>query len=152
MKIIVSDDNFIIYRLKNKENIENLGKEEIEKYIKKTLLHIKKRYLSSISGFYNVTLYMNKKYGLILEVNKESDLDFFPDLIDIKLKLERNALVYLKLDDYFLIKDYETYYYDNNFYVNIDDISDIDIVKLSDYYSLTYGDNLDKIKGKLRLV
>lgn len=152
MKIIVSDDNFIIYRLKNKENIENLGKEEIEKYIKKTLLHIKKRYLSSISGFYNVTLYMNKKYGLILEVNKESDLDFFPDLIDIKLKLERNALVYLKLDDYFLIKDYETYYYDNNFYVNIDDISDIDIVKLSDYYSLIYGDNLDKIKGKLRLV
>lgn len=152
MKIIVSDDNFIIYRLKNKENIENLGKEEIEKYIKKTLLHIKKRYLSSISGFYNVTLYMNKKYGLILEVNKESDLDFFPDLIDIKLKLERNALVYLKLDDYFLIKDYETYYYDNNFYVNIDDISDIDIVKLSDYYSLIYGDSLDKIKGKLRLV
>ena len=103
MKIVVLDDNFIIYKLKNNLDIDNLSKEEIERNIKKILIYVKKRYLKSISGFYNVILYSNKKYGLILEVNKESDLDFFPDLVDIKLKIVSDFDIYLKFDDYFLI-------------------------------------------------
>ena len=152
MKIVVLDDNFIIYKLKNNLDIDNLSKEEIERNIKKILIYVKKRYLKSISGFYNVILYSNKKYGLILEVNKESDLDFFPDLVDIKLKIVSDFDIYLKFDDYFLIKDYEVYYYDNYFYVNIDDLSNKDIICLSDYYEITYGEGLDKIRCKLKLV
>lgn len=150
MKIIFLGDNFIIYKLKN--NIDNLSKEDIEKNIKKILNYVKKKYLKSISGFYNVTLYTNNKYGLILEVNRESEIDFFPDIIDIKLSLKEDIPIYLKLEDYFLIKDYKVYYYNNNFYVDINNISDIDIIKLSDYYSIIYGNNLDKIKDKLKLI
>ncbi len=150
MKITFLGDNFIIYKLKN--NIDNLSKEDIERNIKKVLNYVKKKYLNSISGFYNVTLYTNNKYGLIIKVDKESDIDFFSDIIDIKLSLKENIPIYLKLDDYFLVKDYEVYYYNNSFYVDINDISDIDIIKLSDYYSIIYGNDLDKIKGKLKLV
>lgn len=150
MKIIFLGDNFIIYKLKN--NIDNLSKEDIEKNIKKILNYVKKKYLKSISGFYNVTLYTNNKYGLILEVDRESEIDFFPDIVDIKLSLKEDIPIYLKLEDYFLIKDYKVYYYNNSFYVDINNISDIDIIKLSDYYSIIYGNNLDKIKDKLKLV
>lgn len=150
MKIMFLGDNFIIYKLKN--NIDSLSKEEIENNIKKILNFIKKKYLKDISGFYNVTLYINNKYGLILEVNKENEFDFFPDIIDIKLSLKEDIPMYLKLEDYFLIKDYEVYYYNNNFYVDINNISDLDIIKLSDYYSIIYGDSLNKIKGKFKLV
>lgn len=152
MKIFLKGDNFIIYKIKNNSDIEKLNKEDIELNIKSMLNYIKKRYKKNISGFYNVILYKNNKYGLIFEINKESDLDFFPDVIDIKLKIEDNLDIYLKFDDYFLINNYNVYYYNNLYYVNINDICDKDIILLSDYYNIVYGKELKKIENKLKIV
>ncbi len=152
MKVTYNDDGFIIYNIKDKFNILEISKEEIEKKVKKMLLYIKRKFLKNICGFYDCLFYSNEKYGFILEVNKESDLDFFPDLVDLKLKIVKDSKIYLKFNDYFLIDKYNVYYYKDNYYVDIDEISEEVICLLSDFYEVIYGDKLEEIKGKLKLV
>ncbi|MDD5979550.1 MAG: hypothetical protein PUC23_00375, partial [bacterium] len=103
-----------------------------------------------ISGSYNVNIYENKKIGLIIEFIKKESFDFFPDLIDLKLNIFYDSDVYLKLDDYFLIKKYKNIYYNNNnFYIDVTDLIKKDILILSEFGKYIYGKNLEKLKNKL---
>ena len=150
MKIVVNNDDFIIYKVGKCFDIKSLDKEYLEEEIKKVLLLVKKRLSKSISGFYNVVLYNNIYYGYILEVNKESDLDFFQELIDINLKIVNNAEMYLKFNDYFLINKYNVFKYLDNYYISIKDIKLNDLIKLSDFYDVIYGDKLSFAKSKFK--
>lgn len=150
MKFVFKDNKIIIYL--NKENIDFdiFNKENLEKYIKELVLNIKKIYGYKISGSYNVNIYENKKIGLIIEFIKKESFDFFPDLIDLKLNIFYDSNVYLKLDDYFLIKKYKNIYYNNNnFYIDVTDLIKKDILILSEFGKYIYGKNLEKLKNKL---
>ena len=150
MKFVFKDNKIIIYL--NKENIDFdiFNKENLEKYIKELVLNIKKIYGYKISGSYNVNIYENKKIGLIIEFIKKESFDFFPDLIDLKLNIFYDSDVYLKLDDYFLIKKYKNIYYNNNnFYIDVTDLIKKDILILSEFGKYIYGKNLEKLKNKL---
>lgn len=150
MKFVFKDNKIIIYL--NKENIDFdiTNKENLEKYIKELVLSIKKIYGYKISGSYNVNIYENKKIGLIIEFIKKESFDFFPDLIDLKLNIFYDSDVYLKLDDYFLIKKYKNIYYNNNnFYIDVSDLIKKDILILSEFGKYIYGKNLEKLKNKL---
>ncbi len=150
MKFVFKDNKIIIYL--NKENIDFdiSNKENLEKYIKELVLNIKKIYGYKISGSYNVNIYENKKIGLIIEFIKKESFDFFPDLIDLKLNIFYDSDVYLKLDDYFLIKKYKNIYYNNNnFYIDVTDLIKKDILILSEFGKYIYGKNLEKLKNKL---
>ena len=150
MKFVFKDNKIIIYL--NKENIDFdiFNKENLEKYIKELVLNIKKIYGYKISGSYNVNIYENKKIGLIIEFIKKESFDFFPDLIDLKLNIFYDIDVYLKLDDYFLIKKYRNIYYNNNnFYIDVTDLIKKDILILSEFGKYIYGKNLEKLKNKL---
>lgn len=150
MKFVFKDNKIIIYL--NKENIDFdiSNKENLEKYIKELVLNIKKIYGYKISGSYNVNIYENKKIGLIIEFIKKESFDFFPDLIDLKLNIFYDSDVYLKLDDYFLIKKYRNIYYNNNnFYIDVTDLIKKDILILSEFGKYIYGKNLEKLKNKL---
>ena len=150
MKFVFKDNKIIIYL--NKENIDFdiSNKENLEKYIKELVLNIKKIYGYKISGSYNVNIYENKKIGLIIEFIKKENFDFFPDLIDLKLNIFYDSDVYLKLDDYFLIKKYKNIYYNNNnFYIDVTDLIKKDILILSEFGKYIYGKNLEKLKNKL---
>ena len=150
MKFVFKDNKIIIYL--NKENIDFdiFNKENLEKYIKELVLNIKKIYGYKISGSYNVNIYENKKIGLIIEFIKKESFDFFPDLIDLKLNIFYDSDVYLKLDDYFLIKKYRNIYYNNNnFYIDVTDLIKKDILILSEFGKYIYGKNLEKLKNKL---
>lgn len=150
MKFVFKDNKIIIYL--NKENIDFdiSNKENLEKYIKELVLNIKKIYGYKILGSYNVNIYENKKIGLIIEFIKKESFDFFPDLIDLKLNIFYDSDVYLKLDDYFLIKKYKNIYYNNNnFYIDVTDLIKKDILILSEFGKYIYGKNLEKLKNKL---
>ena len=47
---------------------------------------------------------------------------------------------------------YNVYYYKDSYYVDIDEVNEEDICLLSDFYEVIYGDVLEEIKGKLKLV
>jgi len=125
-------------------------KEEIEDYIKELIFRLRKKQKRNVSGFYNVDVYQNNHFGVIIEMQKEDDLDFFPDIIDLKINIKYNANLYVKVEDYFLIKDKEkVYYYKHNYYTDINYLENKELIKLSDFFTIIYGKELEKIKSKL---
>ena len=151
MKYIFYEDDITIFIYKNIEEKLN-DKDNIEEYIKNILINIKKTYKKKISGYYIINIYQNKNYGVILEIKKEEDFDFFPDVVDIKVEIEEESEIYLEVEDYFLINKItdKIYIHDNNYYVNIEDINKKDILNLSEFYKIVYGKELDKIRDKLK--
>ena len=106
-----------------------------------------------ISGTYNVHIFENKNFGLIIEFIKKDELNFFPDLIDLKLSIFYDSEIYLKLDDYFLIKKYKNIYYNEDFfYISVDETYKKDLLILSEFSDFIYGNNLSEIKGNLKLL
>ena len=84
---IVNDDKLIIY-MTNKylkyKNIDNIDK--IEEYFKDIFLILRDNYNILIRGFYNIDVYIDKRYGIILELKKEElDFDYYEDQIDMKI-------------------------------------------------------------------
>lgn len=150
MKFIFEDDDIVIFIYKKLE-IDITNKEDLENYIKEIIINLKKQYHKKISGFYNIKIYHNNNYGLIIKMEKEDTIDLFPELIDIKVEINYDSKIYLKIKDFFLIKEYtkEIYYYDNNFYIDINNLTNKEIIKLSEFYEITYGKEYEKIENKL---
>lgn len=153
MKLKIIDDKLIYYINKKCIDFDTENKESFEKYIKELVLNIKKIYGYKISGTYNVHIFENKNFGLIIEFIKKEELNFFSDLIDLKLSIFYDSEIYLKLEDYFLIKKYKNiYYYDDFFYINVDETYKKDLLILSEFSDFIYGDNLSEIKSNLKLL
>ena len=153
MKLKIIDDKLIYYINKKCIDFDTENKESFEKYIKELVLNIKKIYGYKLSGAYNVHIFENKNYGLIIEFIKKDELNFFPDLIDLKLSIFYDSEIYLKLEDYFLIKKYKNIYYDDDFfYINLDETYKKDLLNLSEFSDFIYGDNLSEIKSNLKLL
>lgn len=151
MKYIFYEENITVFIYKN-INESLINKDNIEEYIKKILINIKKTYKKKISGYYLINIYQNKKYGIIIDIIKEEEFDFLPDVVDIKVEIEEDSDIYLKIEDYFLINNITNniYTYDNNFYINIENIDKNNIFKLSDFYKIIYGKDLANIKDKFK--
>jgi len=146
VKIKIENNNLLMYI----NNPDLTTKEEIEDYIKELIFRLRKKQKRNISGFYNVDVYQNNHFGVIIEMQKEDDLDFFPDIIDLKINIKYNANLYVKVEDYFLIKDKEkVYYYKHNYYTDINYLENKELIKLSDFFTIIYGKELEKIKSKL---
>ena len=112
-------------------------KENVTKEIKKIFLKLIKYYSLKINGIYEVYLYENNKYGTVLEIKKQAELLFNPDIIDIKLKIYKNVNFYLKTNNYFILETYMNIYYKDNFYyINIDEIDNIN--NLIEYVDIIY--------------
>jgi len=145
--------NITIFIPNNLISFNYRDEKNIEKFLKDKIIKLKKKYHKDISGFYNVNVYQNNKYGLIIELLHESDIDYFKDLIDIKVNVYYDSDIYLELDDYFLINKYKNKYsYDNKYYISIDDISYIDMIVLSDFYKYIYGNKLLSIKNQFKVL
>lgn len=149
MKIIFKDEDLIIYVYKT--NL--LEKDEIEDYIKDLIYKLRKSYHKNISGFYDVDIFINERYGFIIEMKKNDDLDFFPDMIDLKMNFHFNSDIFLKFEDYFLInKKNKIYFYLNNYYVNINEFTNEELITLSEFFKITYGNELTLSKRKFTTV
>ena len=152
MKTIIKNENLTIYIYKYeiKENL--LEKQALENYIKKIIINIKKRYIKNINGFFTAKVYYNNKYGMILDIIKEDELDFFKDILDIKVSINYESDIFLSFEDYFLVKNKKIYYKDQNYYINNNDLEDKEILKLSEFSKIIYGEELKTIKTNLKHV
>lgn len=138
MKVSLSNEDLIIYINKKLIDFDIYNKEKMLNFIKKIVINLTKNKLK-ISGFYKVKVYHNKNYGLIFKMHKEDSLDFFPDLIDLKLTIYYDTNMYLECDDYFIIKDYPNIKRINDkWYININDIKEKDYIKYCEFFKLIY--------------
>ena len=135
MKIEYLDNKLIIY-LRN-SFFKNYDIKELTKDIKELFSKLLYYYKIELSGLYEVMIYDNKKYGSILEIIKKEDL-FNPNVIDIKLKLFKDKDFYFKTNDFFILSSYNNIYYDNNdYYININNIDDIN--KVIEFGNILYN-------------
>ena len=148
MKVIINnEDSFILFF--NKLNSINLD-DNYEEEFKNIFLRLKKYYNIDIYGFYNVIVYINNYYGIILKVEKDKELDMFYKQIDMHI-IEKNTNFLYKINDYFLIKNinnFNIYFYKNSFYLEIKkELKNKDMYYLIENSEIIFED-IDNIKNK----
>lgn len=93
MKVVVGE-NIILYLPNTVIDFENV--EEIEEDLRNIIKRLKYYYCIDIQGFYEVKVYKNSYYGLILEM-KEEDIGYFDyndGEIDMRLEIMDVDFVY----------------------------------------------------------
>ncbi len=120
MKIDYNEsDELIIYLFNNQYNI-NLNKEDnIERYLKKIFLKLKNYYDIKITGYFEVNIYIDNKYGIILKLKKQ-DLDYynyFTSKVDMKIKLFYKKFCFLVDSFEFNLNKYDVYKYKDSIYL-----------------------------------
>jgi len=149
MKLIQNKENFVIYIITPIKN----DKEDLKKYIKETILKIKRKYKKDISGFYDVEVYTNNKIGMIIELKKEEGLELYQDIIDLNIKIHKEPKIYLEFDDIFIVEKFDNIYTKNNrYYIDSDNVDKNTFLKIIEFTNFIYGENLEKLKTNLKLV
>ena len=157
MKIIVNDDiNMIIFLNKIYLNqIDFEDKEKLEIYFRKLLKTLKEFYKININGYYEINVYVDNNYGVILELKKEEIeyFSYYEDEVDMQLIVHNTVFLY-EIEDYFWIeKELKNkillYKYNKKIYMVINhNVDDILLGKIIENSNLKYKDNQKIIKEK----
>lgn len=150
----LDNDNFIIYLNKNLiKNVDFDNNVEIENYFKKLFLNLKKIYSININGYYDIKIYKDKMYGIVIEVENEEIeyMDLFDNQVEMSIEVINDNFIY-KIDDYFFLKDKKNisiFRYKNKIYLNINgNIALNDYLKLIEFGSILYGEKAKDIVKK----
>jgi hypothetical protein len=157
----VNDYNFYIYL--NKDYLLDLKLEDkdcVEKYFKKMFLNLKNNHHLDIYGYYNIKVYANKHYGIIIDVFKLSN-DYFKlpnNKVDMKIMIDNDNLFLYELDDYFFTYKYKKnikniYFKDQKYYVELnDDIDPLFYLYLMEHSNIIFDDEVyDILTTSLKL-
>lgn len=140
MKVEMLSDKIIVYLLDNKKYNED---SDIKKMLIKVFDNLEKYYGITFTSDYNLDLYINRYYGMILEIKENEDF-IYDDIVNLKLNVLRDTLFLYEVDDPLEYINYEIYYYNDKFYVNAKR-EDINLIENS---NLVYGDIVYKIIGR----
>ena len=125
------------------DEIDFEKKSDIIVCIKDIISKIDSRYRLNLNGFYKIKVFPNKKLGVYLDLIKIDDNDF-NDRADFRIVIYQDSNFYLEMDVCDIKNIDEKIYYNNNFYININDINNID--KYMDYGQIIYGDRAKEIE------
>lgn len=140
MKVEMLSNTIIVYLLDNKKYNEE---SDIKKILIDVFDNLEKYYNITFTSDYNLELYINRYYGMILEIKENEDF-IYDDIVNLKLNVLRDTLFLYEVDDPLEYINYEIYYYNDKFYVNAKR-EDINLIEDS---NLVYGDIVYKIIGR----
>ena len=140
MKVEMLSNTIIVYLLDNKTYNED---SDIKKILINVFDNLEKYYNITFTSDYNLELYINRYYGMILEIKENEDF-IYDDIVNLKLNVLRDTLFLYEVDDPLEYINYEIYYYNDKFYVNAKR-EDINLIEDS---NLVYGDIVYKIIGR----
>ncbi len=140
MKVEMLSNTIIVYLLDNKKYNED---SDIKKILINVFDNLEKYYNITFTSDYNLELYINRYYGMILEIKENEDF-IYDDIVNLKLNVLRDTLFLYEVDDPLEYINYEIYYYNDKFYVNTKR-EDINLIENS---NLVYGDIVYKIIGR----
>ena len=148
MKIISNGDKLSVFVIYNKDiDLNNL-----DMYMKELIIKLRRKYRKDIYGFYRVDVYVKDKIGMIIDFNLEEEIDFFKDLVDLKVVVHEDVDVFLKFSDYFLFDNKKVYFFEGEYYVDIDDLSDEEFLEKLEFCKVIYGEELSDIKGNFKKI
>ena len=140
MKVEMLSNTIIVYLLDNNKYNED---SDIKKILINVFDNLEKYYNITFTTDYNLELYINRYYGMILEITENENL-IYDDIVNLKLNVLRDTLFLYEVDDPLEYINYEIYYYNDKFYVNAKR-EDINLIENS---NLVYGDIVYKIIGR----
>ena len=132
MKVEEVNNKIVIYIYDKK-----LLNKKIKDIIEYSFNILEKYYDYTVDIYYYIKVYINKYYGIILELYN-NDIEY-----EITLRIIKDALFLYKIEDPLNYLDNEIYYYDNNFYLNINK-ENINILEKSE---IIYDERVYKILG-----
>ncbi len=131
MRIEYCDNVLIVYlKIKNIDNFEDICRNVIK--------DIDKYFNIKLRGFYDVTIYADKNYGIVLEFNKE-DINAYIDYdkVDIHVKKIDSTFLY-EVHDVLNLNIKKFYLYNNRYYVKLNSINNSVIENIRLVYKDTY--------------
>jgi len=151
MKVNIIDDNNVIVFL-NKFNIKSIdfkNRENIEKNFRNIFLKLKHIYKLDIKGYYDIKIYIDKYYGVVLQINYEEIeyIDYQDSQIDMRVNIISDNEFLYKIEDIFIIdekifKDIDIYIFKEEYYIKIKkDLNDYDMAFILESSNLIY-DNI----------
>ena len=105
-------NDFDIY---NKDNIIELFKD--------IFITIKDKY--NLLGLFDVDIYVNEEYGLIIEIHNICSYDFE---IDVKINVHLDSLFLSEINSNDILDCNDVYYYNDKFYGLFKEFSDRDVI------------------------
>lgn len=152
MKTIIRDDKFIVFL--NKSNIEDIdfkNDEQLEQYFKNIFSILNKRYNIELNGYYNIDIYKDNNYGIIIEIENE-DMDYYNyfNQIDMKINVSKtNSFLYeIKYEflDNSLLENVVCYKYFDKIYLKIkENVEDFIFSKILEFSDIIYGEKTNEI-------
>lgn len=113
---------------------------DIEDCIKNILHKICKNYKLKLCGFYKIKIYPHK-IGTFIEIIKIDDDSYDGEEVDFRIMVIFNKKMYLKMPDYDYIEKYDTFFLEDNYYIDLDEIDNsLAIIDLGD---IVFDDNID---------
>jgi len=155
MKIEYVDEyNFYIYLNKcYLPELELDNKPCVEDYFKKIFINLKNNHHLDIYGYYNIRVYANKQYGLIIDVFKLSN-DYFKmpgNKVDMKIMIDSDNKFLYEIDDYFFSDIYKDnvkniYFKEGKYYLEMNDAIDEKFyLYLIEHSNIIFNDNACEI-------
>lgn len=136
----IDDDIFDIYIMKDKiQNIDLENEDKLEKYLKKLFKILKNKYSIKLEGFYDVDIYIDKYYGIVIHLEKEKleYYNYYKDEVDMKISIINSVFLY-QIDNY--IENKKIHIIDNNMYLEITNPNDlINIMENCNYILYNYS-------------
>lgn len=124
-------------------------KEEISKNVKKLVFKLDQIYHLSLSGFYKMSIYLNKDIGMMIELNKLEDFGIDIKTIDLKIVIYMNSEFLLETNDLGVLeKCNKVYSYQSLYYGCIANLEEKNLLNLIEWGRFIYGDKVEKIKRK----
>ena len=140
----IDELTFDIY-IKNQliENINFDNKEDIEKYLKKLFKILNQKYKIIIEGFYNITIYIDKYYGIVIHLEKEEleYYEYYKNQVDMRLITVHTDFMYLVNDiPKSIIDKIKIENKDNNIYIKIiNKLNDLEMMELMEFSEIVYN-------------
>lgn len=159
MKLII-DENIVIFLDKlYLNNIDLKDYNLIEKKLIKLINKIQNKYLIDLNGYYNVYIYKDENYGIIIDMQKEEleYIDYFNEQLEFNIEVIEDSFLY-KIDDILrlekpLLNKFIIYKNKDNLYLKPKEkISNIELGIILENSEIIYGAQADKIKKKSQII
>ena len=111
--IFSKEDKFLLVKIYKPylKDIDIYNHEQVMSFFKDIFLKIKKKY--DLSGLFDVDVYINDKYGMVIEIN---NICFYKNEFDIKIKFHLDCIFLNEIDSIDLLDFNNVYYYKDKFY------------------------------------
>lgn len=158
MKLII-DENIVIFLDKiYLQNIDLTNQNQIQKKLIKFINKIQNKYTLDLNGYYNVYIYKDENYGLIVDMRKEEleYLDYF-NQIEMNIQVIEDTFLY-KIEDIFrlnknILKKFIIYKNKDTIYLKAKNkLTSIELGLILENGEIIYGKKARKIERQSQII